>query len=376
MTLLQTPLRNAHVRAGARMVEFGGWEMPVQYAGIVEEHQAVRQVAGVFDVCHMGEFLVEGPGALELLQRTTPNDVAKLKVGRAHYSAFLTERGTFVDDLLVYRLGESRFMVVVNASNAAKDFAWISSARDRLAASLPGPVALDDASVRTGLVAIQGPRALDVVESLYRSADGAGRPADVKYYGFLQGGTFAGAPVSVLSRTGYTGEDGFEVYLAAEHAEAVWNAALAHPAGVKPAGLGARDTLRLEAAMCLYGNDIDDETTPIEAGLAWTVKPEKGEFTGRSVLVEQLERGTAKKLVGLEIAGRGIARHGHAVLEGERRVGVVTSGTHCPTLGRAVALAYVPPELSAPGRSLSVDVRGRVVPATVVPLPFYSRKRP
>jgi aminomethyltransferase len=374
MTLLQTPLHAAHVRLGARMVEFGGWDMPVQFAGIVEEHAHVRSACGIFDVSHMGELLVSGPGAEALLQATTPNDVSKLKVGRAHYSSFLTDRGTFVDDLLVYRLGEQQLMVVVNAGNIAKDLAWIQAARDRLAGSLPGPVAIEDRSAATALIAVQGPRALEVVEAAYESATAAPPPRSLKYYAFAQGGQLGGRPVTVLSRTGYTGEDGFEVYLAAEDAEAAWEALLRRP-GVRPVGLGARDTLRLEAGMCLYGDDIDEQATPIEAGLQWTVKPEKGAFTGRDVLVQQLRDGTARTLVGLEVTGRGIARHGHEVWLGDECVGVVTSGTHAPTVGKAVAMAYVPPRCAAPGTDLHVDVRGRRVEARVVPLPFYSRTR-
>ena len=371
MSLKTTPLTADHRRLGARMVEFGGWDMPVQYAGIMSEHEAVRRSVGVFDVSHMGELLVEGPGALALLQRTTPNDVAKLVSGRAHYSSLLTADGTFVDDILVYRLAADRFMVVVNASNAEKDFAWLESARSALAPKLPGAVSLVDHSVDVSLIAVQGPDAEKIVSGIYRG-DEPTAPSAVKYYGFLQGGTIAGRPVRVLSRTGYTGEDGFEIYVGAEHAPPVWRAAL--DAGATPCGLGARDTLRLEAGMCLYGNDIDDSTTPIEAGLQWTVKPEKGEFTGRSVLVRQLEEGPPCRLVGIEVTDRGIARHGHSIVAGGEKVGIVTSGTHSPTLGRAIAMAYVPPSFTT-GTTVEVDVRGRVLAARVVDLPFYSRKR-
>jgi aminomethyltransferase len=370
MTLLRTPLHSAHVRLGARMVEFGGWDMPVQYAGLVEEHATVRTAAGLFDVSHMGEFVVEGPGALELLQRLTPNDVSALKIGRIHYTSFLTDRGTFVDDLLVYRLGDERFMIVANAGNKDKDFAWLEDGLRRLGPELPGPATARDDSDEVALIAVQGPLAAGIVSELWR---GPAEAKDMKYYSVEEGGELAGRPVRFVSRTGYTGEDGFEIGLDNEHAEAAWDALLAR--GAKPAGLGARDTLRLEAGMCLYGNDIDDTTTPIEAGLEWTVKAGKGEFAGRSVLARQLEEGTSRKLTGLEITGRGIARHGHEVHHGGEPVGIVTSGTHSPTLQRPIAMAYVPRELCAPGTELTVDVRGRQVEARTCPLPFYSRKK-
>jgi aminomethyltransferase len=357
------------------MVDFAGFDMPVQYAGVTEEHHAVRRSAGLFDVSHMGEFFVEGPGAEALLQRTTPNDVAKLKPGRAHYSSLLTEQATFVDDLLVYRLGPERFMVVVNASNVAKDWAWIEAARERLAGELPGEARLEDRSEETALLALQGPRSAEVLETVFEAEGEDGRsPSELKYYGLRVGGRVGGRSTTVISRTGYTGEDGFEIYMPAAGAPAAWDALLAHEA-VSPAGLGARDTLRLECGMALYGNDIDDTTTPIEAGLKWTVKLGKGEFTGREVLARQAEEGVSQTLCGLEITGRGIARHGHGVVHEGRPVGRVTSGTRCPTVDKAVALAYLPPALAEPGTELSVDVRGREVSAVVVELPFYSRKK-
>ncbi len=344
--------------------------MPVQYAGLVEEHQAVRTAAGLFDVSHMGEFFVEGPGALALLQMLTPNDVAALAPGRIHYTSFLTERGTFVDDLLVYRRGDDRFMIVANASNRAKDFAWLEDGLRREAARLPGAVTLTDRSDDLALIAIQGPRALEIMSAAWRSPRAAG---DLKYYGFAEGGEIAGRPVFMVSRTGYTGEDGFEICLDNEHAVAAWDDLLAR--GAVPAGLGARDTLRMEAAMCLYGHEIDDTVTPVEAGLQWTLKPAKGDFVGRDVIVRELEQGPARRLVGLDITGRGIARQGHEVLARGERVGAVTSGTHSPTLQRAVAMALVPASLAGEGTELAVDVRGRQIEARVRPLPFYSRRR-
>ena len=364
-----TALHDSHVALGARMVSFGGWDMPVQYTGIVDEHQAVRTSAGLFDVSHMGEFLVTGPGAETLLQRLTPNDVAKLAPGRAHYTSFLTDRATFVDDLLVYRLGAESFMVVANASNVGKDFAWLKAGHERLAKELPGPVTLKDVSDDVALLALQGPRALEVITAAWSS--GPASAESLKYYGFAEGGSVAGRPLRILSRTGYTGEDGFELYLDSAHARAVWDDLLSRD--VKPVGLGARDTLRLEAAMCLYGNDIDDTTTPVEAGLRWTVKPAKGEFVGRGVLVDQMERGTTRRLAGLEILDRGIARHGHEVIVSGQSVGQVTSGTHSPTLGKSIAMAYLPTAAAAVGSSLEVDVRGRRLAARVVEMPFYKR---
>jgi len=371
MSLQETPLHAAHVALGARMVEFGGWHMPVQYEGIVQEHEVVRTAAGLFDVSHMGEFLVEGPGALTLLQRLTPNDVSKLANGRAHYTAFLTPQGTFVDDLLIYRKADDHFVIVANAGNAKKDFAWLLEGRDRLARELPGEARCTDVSDEIALIALQGPKALGIITEAWTGSPV--RPGDLKYYGFAEGGSIGGRPVKVVSRTGYTGEDGFEIYLENAHAEACWNDLLAR--GAKPCGLGARDTLRLEAGMCLYGNDIDDTTTPVEAGLEWTLKPGKGEFTGRDVIVGQLERGAPRRLVGLEILDRGIARHGHPVVAGSETIGVVTSGTHSPTLQRAIAMAYVPRERAAEGGEVEVDVRGRKLRARIVKLPFYSRPR-
>lgn len=372
MSLRRTPLHECHVRLGARLVEFAGHEMPVQYEGVVPEHRAVRTSAGLFDVSHMGELTVEGPGALDLLQRLTPNDVARLRPGRAHYSSFLTDAGTFVDDLLVYRRAEDRFLVVVNASNRDEDHRWVLDGRDEFASDLAGEVEIEDHSDRIALLALQGPRALEVIDALHDPAAGGAAPSALRYYAFQEGGSLAGQPVILLSRTGYTGEDGVEVYLDRAHAAAAWEALVAHEA-VTPAGLGARDTLRLEAGMCLYGHEIDAETTPLEAGLAWTVKLDKGAFRGRDVLARQAAEGTVKRLVGLEVVGRGIARQGHAVLDGDEPVGVVTSGTHSPTLERAVAMAHVHSRCAETGTELNADVRGRRVPVRVVDLPFYSR---
>jgi aminomethyltransferase len=369
----RTPLYECHRELGARMVDFAGWEMPVQYTGVIEEHRAVRGAAGLFDVSHMGEVRVRGAGAERFLQRLTPNDVAQLVPGRAHYSGLLTDRGTYVDDLLIYRLAADDFLVVVNASNAARDLPWIREHGpdpEGGESTAPADVEIADESDRFALLALQGPQALAILEPL--ASPGV---AGLRYYGFLRG-EVAGVP-AILSRTGYTGEDGFELYLEPEGAPEVWRRLLAAgaPHGLLPAGLGARDTLRLEAAMALYGHEIDERTTPLEAGLSWVVKLGKGDFLGRAALLEQSEQGVRRTLVGFAVEGRGIARQGHGVLSGGEAVGEITSGTWSPTLEKAIGMAYVPPALAAPGTPLELDVRGRKLPAAVVELPFYRRKK-
>ncbi len=359
--LRRTPLPGCHLRAGARMVEFAGWEMPVQYAGVIEEHRAVRGRAGLFDVSHMGEIRVSGPGAEGFLERNTPNNVARLEVGRAHYSGLMTERGTYADDLLVYRLGSSEFLLVVNAANRETDLAILEQRAG-------DGVRVEDRSDDYALLAVQGPRAAEIVAEL--SPDPIG---ELRYYGFVEG-SLLGAP-ALISRTGYTGEDGFELYLAPEQAEAVWEALLAAgaPAGLVPAGLGARDTLRLEAAMALYGHELNDETTPLEAGLGWVVKLKKGDFVGRDVLVGQKENGLGRRLAGFEVVDRGIAREGHPVYVGDEEVGAVTSGGWSPTLEKAIGMVYLPPSLAEAGTPIEIQVRKRRLAARVVELPFYRR---
>jgi aminomethyltransferase len=357
----RTPLYDNHRRAGAKLVDFAGWEMPVRYSSEIEEHRAVRNAAGLFDVSHMGEVRVRGEGAVEFLQRLTPNNVAKLKPGRAHYSALLTEEATYVDDLLVYRLAADDFLVVVNAANRAGDVEWIRSHPH------PG-CEVDDVSDRYALLALQGPRAVEIL-SRHTDADlGA-----VGYYRFTTG-EVAGRS-AILSRTGYTGEDGYELYLDPEDAPAIWDLLLESgaPDGLLPAGLGARDTLRLEAGMALYGHEIDRTTTPYEAGLGWVVKLKKGDFVGRDVLVRQKQEGVEKKLIGFEVVGRGIARQGHELHHGEERVGAVRSGSWSPTYEKAIGTAYVPPALAEEGTELEIEVRKKRLPAKVVPLPFYKR---
>ncbi len=361
--LKRTPLYECHRESGARLVEFAGWEMPVQYAGVIDEHRAVREAAGLFDVSHMGEIRVTGSGAEAFVQRLTPNDVTKLAPGRAHYSGLLTERGTYVDDLLVYRLGDEELLLVVNASNAEKDFDWIASRAD-------ASVQVEDVSGDYALLALQGPKAISILQRLT-----ATELAPIRYYRFASG-QVDGRP-AILSRTGYTGEDGFELYVAPGDAAHLWRTLLATGAadGLVPAGLGARDTLRLEAGMALYGHEIDDATTPWEAGLDWVVKLDAGEFVGRQALVEQKERGIARRLVGFEVEGRGIARQGHEVVAGGEAVGAVTSGTFSPTFGKALGMAYVPVGMAAEGTPLELSVRGKALPAKVVGLPFYRRPK-
>ena len=363
-TLRRTPLHDRHLAHGARMVPFAGWEMPVAYTGISDEHLAVRTRAGLFDVSHMGEVEVAGRDALAAMQRITSNDAAKLQVGQAQYSALMTPDGTFVDDLLVYRMADSHFLLVVNASNLEKDFAWIS--REIQAA---GDAVAVDASPRYALLAVQGPAAREVVQPL-TSVDLAG----LKYYWFAHG-EVAGVR-AMVSRTGYTGEDGVEIFVPPRYAPRLWDALFeaGRPADLRPAGLGARDTLRLEAAMRLYGNDIDETTTVLEADLEWIVSWSKGDFIGRGALEAQKAAGVPRRLVGFEMLDRAIARHGYPVIMAGRPAGQVTSGTQTPFLRKAIGMAYVPAGLST-GDEIEIEIRHRRARARLVPLPFYKRPR-
>ncbi|MGA2513537.1 MAG: glycine cleavage system aminomethyltransferase GcvT [Candidatus Limnocylindrales bacterium] len=360
---LVTPLADRHVALGARIVEFAGWLMPLQYAGILEEHRAVRSRAGVFDLSHMGELFVEGPEAANALSYALTTDPANLKVGRAHYSMICFPEGGVLDDLIVYRLGDERFMVVANASNAV-------AVSDALAARLARfRVVLDDRSLATALVAVQGPRSAGILAPLTDVAlDG------LRYYAIAEGHV-AGIP-ALVARTGYTGEDGFEVFTDVGAAVTVWDAVLdaGKAVGAVPAGLGARDTLRLEAGMPLYGNELGRDTTPFDAGLSRVVGLAKeGDFVGRAALEKARAEGPRKMLVGLVVRGRGIARHGYELFAGDRKIGVVTSGTQSPTLGVPIAMAYVTPSEAGPGTIIDVDIRDQRVPAEIVPLPFYKR---
>jgi aminomethyltransferase len=362
--LRKTSLNARHRASNARMVPFAGWDMPVEYSGITNEHLAVRTRAGVFDVSHMGEIEIAGKDALASVQRISGNDASRLAVGQIQYSGLLTPDGTFVDDMLVMRMAPNHFMLVVNASNAAKDYAWIA---EHIKSA--GEAAAVDTSSRYALIAIQGPAAREVLQPLTGVA-----LDDIKYYWFAHG-EVANARATI-SRTGYTGEDGFEIFVPPNMADRVWQALLdsGRAADVIPCGLGARDTLRLEAGMRLYGNDIDESTTVLEADLGWTVGWKKSGFIGEQRLREQKEKGVARKLVGFEMVDRGIARHGYPVVSGDKRLGVVTSGTQTPFLKKAIGMAYVPIDLAAPDTSISIDVRGRASAARVVTLPFYKRK--
>ena len=361
-SLKRTPLFESHQALHGKLVPFGGWEMPVLYSGLVDEHVAVRTKAGLFDVSHMGEIRVRGPKAFEVVQKITCNDVAVLVDGRIQYSAFLTERGTFVDDLLTYRVAADDYLLVVNASNTPKDVAWAKSF------AVEGAT-IEDESPAWSQIAIQGPLAQEILQPFVKADLAA-----VAYYWFTWADVLGAR--CIVSRTGYTGEDGFEIYGPADAAPKIWAALIeaGTPKGLLPAGLGARDTLRLEAKLALYGNDIDDTVTPWEADLGWIVKMKKGDFVGRDALARQKEQGLTKKLAGFFVDGRGIARHGYPLkVEGSGEAGVVTSGTQTPTVGKALGLAYVPLPAATVGTRLLVDVRGKDVPAVVVPTPFYKR---
>ncbi len=366
--LKRTPLNSAHRRLGGRMVEFGGWDMPVQYsAGTMTEHLRTRTQAGLFDVSHMGEIDVRGPDAIPFVNRVTSNDVTKLIDGQAHYSALTTPQGTVIDDLLVYRFAEDHLLLVVNAGTTEKDWDWIKSH------NAGENVELTNVSADFCQIAIQGPRALSILQTM------TAVPLDeIKYYHFTEG-EVDGVP-AIVSRTGYTGEDGFEVYAAADKAEQIWNKLLeagdfGAEDGVLPCGLAARNTLRLEAGMCLYGHEIDETTTLLEANLGWICKLNKGDFTGRESLTKQKEEGIKRKLVGFEVTDRGVARDGQDVLIDGQRVGQVTSGSPAPFLKKNIGMAYVPVEFAREGSALEIDVRGRLVGAQIVPLPFYKRPK-
>lgn len=356
----KTPLNTVEHDLGGKMIDFGGWELPVQFTSIIDEHQAVRAHAGLFDVSHMGEILIKGPDALKLLQKSTCNDVSKLENGRAQYNGLLYPTAGFVDDIVVYQMSPDDFFVVVNAANTDKDYEWLADSAKGL------DVEVKNASADYAQLALQGPGAEKFLQPL-TDID----LKSVKYYRFARG-KVDGVP-AIVSRTGYTGEDGFEIYVAPDAGPALFTKLVA--AGVTPCGLGARDTLRLEAKMALYGNDIDHSTTPLEADLGWIVKLEKGDFMGRDVLERERSEGAKRKLVGFEMVDRGIARHGYPIVDGKEEIGVITSGTHSPTLKKAIGLAYLPTGKSAPGTEFMVLIRGKEARARVVPTPFYKRAK-
>ncbi|HVK76727.1 MAG TPA: glycine cleavage system aminomethyltransferase GcvT [Kofleriaceae bacterium] len=364
---LRTPLYDAHRALGARMIDFGGWDMPVSYpAGTIKEHKAVREAVGLFDVSHMGEAWLRGPRATEAVQRLTTNDVGGAAAGKAVYTLLCRPDGGIVDDCIFYKHSETEYFVIVNASNTAKDLAWMRE-------QVGGIVEIEDVSAATGLIAVQGPKAVALVDRL-----AGGGLAALGSFTFAYP-TVAGVKV-MAARTGYTGEDGFELACAAADAPRLWTALLEAGAadGVQPIGLGARDSLRLEARLPLYGNDLDDTTSPLEAGLGWAVKLDKGDFLGRDALLAQKAGGLRRALVGFTIADRAIARHGYAVVdrsrpEGDQAIGTVTSGGPGISVGGAIGLAYVPSALSAAGTTLTIDNRGKDVAATVVKGKFYKR---
>ncbi|HET8538920.1 MAG TPA: glycine cleavage system aminomethyltransferase GcvT [Anaeromyxobacter sp.] len=357
---LRTPLHDTHVRAGARMVEFAGWEMPVQYAGIIAEHEAVRTRAGLFDVSHMGEVVFRGPSALEALGRVFTNDLSRTVDGQAQYGCLCRDGGGIVDDVVVYRRAADDLLVCVNAANRAKDFEWL--------AAHAGGADVRNESDDWAQLALQGPLAAQILQRLTKINLSA-----IRTYRFSTG-EVAGVPC-LVARTGYTGEDGFELFCPPDRAAALWGALVeaGRPERLAPAGLGARDSLRLDMAYRLYGSDMDDTTTPLEAGLAWVVKLDKGDFVGRGALLKQKEAGLTRKLVGFVLTDPGIARHGYPVLQDGRKIGEVTSGTKSPSLGTSIGLAYVPTALAAEGSTFAVEIRGRAAAARVVKTPFYTR---
>lgn len=359
--LRRTPLNAVHRKLGARMIGFGGWEMPVQYSGILEEHRAVRARAGLFDVSHMGEVEVSGPRAFETCQRLVTNDVSRLPVGGAQYGVMCLPEGGIVDDVVYYRLAEDRFLFCVNAANRESDFAWM---REQGRGTT-----VTDRSDEFAQLALQGPRAAAILAPLVPID-----PSELRPFTSIEA-TVGGAK-ALISRTGYTGEDGFELYVAPERAERLWEGLLdaGNAEGLVPVGLGARDTLRLEKGLMLYGSDIDRTTTPLEAGLAWVVKLDKGEFVGREALVRQKAEGLHRRLVGIEMEGPAIPRHGYPVLLGGGTVGAVTSGTKSPMLGRGIALGYVETSAAVVGTALEIEIRGRRHAARVVRPPFVGRK--
>ena len=362
MTMRKTAFTEIHRSLGAKLVDFAGFEMPVQYSGIIDEHLAVRNSVGVFDVTHMGEFIVRGKDASAFLQRMTINDVSKLFEGRVQYSALCYDNGGIVDDLLVYHCGD-HYMLVVNASNTQKDFEWLKS-------HLSGDVDLQDRSDAYSLLAVQGPRSLATLQKLAKV-----NLASIEYYHFVHG-TLAGVDM-IISRTGYTGELGFELYFASDAASGkkVWDAVFeaGKEFGIKPIGLGARDTLRLEMGYCLYGNDIDQTTNPLEAGLGWITKLSKGDFVGKNVIAKVKKEGLKRKLVGFDLSEKAVARHGYPLAVNGSEVGHVTSGTFSPTLERAIGLGYVATGYDEVGKSIQVVIRGKAVAASIVNPPFVQK---
>ncbi|MDG1146925.1 MAG: glycine cleavage system aminomethyltransferase GcvT [Crocinitomicaceae bacterium] len=358
-----TALSNKHIALGAKMVPFAGYNMPVQYEGVNSEHQTVREGVGVFDVSHMGEFFISGPGALDLIQKITSNDASTLTIGRAQYSCMPNGKGGIVDDLIIYKLKEEEYLLVVNASNIKKDWDWISSFNTYGAE-------MKDLSEDYSLLAIQGPKAIEAMQSLSSI-----NLAEIKYYHF-EVADFAGVDDVIISATGYTGSGGFEIYCKNENASQVWDKVFEAGAvcDIKPIGLAARDTLRLEMGFCLYGNDIDDTTSPLEAGLGWITKLAKDDFNDKAFLAKQKEEGTTRKLIAFEMIDRGIPRHNYPIVDTNgNTIGRVTSGTMSPSMKKSIGLGYVTKNLSAVDNEIFVEIRNKQVKAKIVKLPFYKK---
>jgi aminomethyltransferase len=357
-----TALTNKHISLGAKMVPFAGYNMPVSYSGLNDEHQAVRNSVGVFDVSHMGEFILKGPHALDLIQKVTSNDASTLTDGKAQYSCFPNETGGIVDDLIVYRIDANTYMLVVNASNIEKDWNWLKK-------NDSWNVEMKNISDNTSLLAVQGPNAMSTLQKLTDIKLG-----DIPYYSFAKG-TFNGVSNVVISNTGYTGAGGFELYFENSHAEKMWDAIFesGREFGIKPIGLGARDTLRLEMGFCLYGNDIDDTTSPIEAGLGWITKFTK-DFTNRAQLEQQKKDGVSRKLAGFEMVDRGIPRHDYTIADASgNTIGKVTSGTQSPTLNKAIGMGYVSAGFSKPGTEIFIMIRDKPIKAVICKIPFLKK---
>ncbi len=361
--LKATPLNSLHRQMGAKMVDFGGWDMPVQYSGILDEHQTVRERVGLFDVSHMGEIEIRGPEALELVNFVSTNNAAKLKIGQAHYAGLLYAHGGFVDDILVHKVADDHYFLCVNAGNQDKDYEHIVESNTFTAT-------VENAGPRYAQIAVQGPRGLETLKKLT-----ATDLAAIKYYHFADG-EVSGAEARI-ARTGYTGEDGFEIYVSPDEAPRLWNELMeaGKEFGIKPAGLGARNTLRLESAMALYGHEIDATISPLEAGLNWIVKFDKGDFQGKAALESQRAAGITRTLAGFEMQGRGIGRDGYEIQIDGHKAGWVTSGGPAPTLGKNIGLCYLPVDKSAVGQVIQVMVRNQPVDAVVVPTPFYKRAK-
>jgi aminomethyltransferase len=359
-SLKRTPLYEQHLALGARLVEFGGWEMPVQYSSILEEHRAVRTRAGLFDVSHMGEFKVEGKDALAFLQNLVPNDVGRLAIHQALYSQLCLPDGGTIDDLIIYYLAENHYMMVVNAANIDKDFAWVEKQARNF------DVQATNQSDATALLALQGPESLAILQPLTGENLSA-----IRYYHCTPG--MVDGINCIISRTGYTGEDGFELYCAPVDVVKLWNDLLAagKQHGLLPAGLGARDTLRLEAGYCLYGHELDEQTNPLEANLGWTVKLNKGDFIGHDALLKVKEEGLKRKLIGIEMIERGVSRGGYAIYENDQQIGALTSGAPSPTLNKNIGMGYVEAAHAVAGKTVQIDIRGKRTAAQIVALPFY-----